>query len=712
MKQVLQNLNSGKTELHQIPCPAFGHHDVLVRTKKSLVSPGTERMLVEFSRAGFVGKAMQQPERVAQVWSKMKTDGIAPTLDAVFHKLNQPLPLGYCNVGRVLDCGHLVTGLGVGDRVASNGHHAEVVAVGKNLCVKIPDGVSDEQASFTVLGAIGLQGVRLAQPSLGETVAVIGLGLIGLMSVQMLLANGCRVIGLDFNSKRLELARSFGAETVQLDGDVDVVAQVKSKLALGLDGVDAVLITAATSSNAPVQQAAQMSRKRGRIVLVGVVGLELSRADFFEKELTFQVSCSYGPGRYDEAYEQGGFDYPIGFVRWTEKRNFEAVLDMMARGALNVEPLITNRFEIEQIEDAFGVLSDTRAKDALGIILNYKSEHDYDNAQLLQNAVPIQSETPLRATTGQKTSIALVGAGNHSARSLGPAFKRSGADLNTIVSRSGVSGTMVAKQLGFAKSSTSFEDVLLDETVNSVLVATRHDLHAQQVCAALAAGKHVFVEKPLALNLTEIERIEAAAYATSGQHLFVGFNRRFAPHVSTAKALLAGRHAPVFLSIKINAGAIPKDHWTQNLSIGGGRIIGEACHFLDLAYFLVGHSIEEAQIMPMAAATKDSAIISMRFVDGSVASVEYFANGPKSLPKERIELSCAGRALQIDNFRRMHGVNWKGFRRQALWRQDKGHDACAKAFVDAVQNGTDTPIPLDEILEISRLSVKLAEQIA
>lgn len=710
MKQILQNVRSGKTELAEIPCPAPGPHAVLIRTSRSLISPGTERMLVDFGRASLVGKARQQPERVKEVLSKMRTDGIAPTLEAVFHKLGQPLPLGYCNVGRVLDMGPNVTGFALGDRVVSNGHHAEAVSVGRNLCARIPDGISDDQAAFTVLGAIALQGVRLAQPSLGETFVVTGLGLIGLMAVQILRANGCRVIGLDFNSARLELARSYGAETVQLGDAVDAVAAVEALLTDGIGGVDGVLITAATASNDPVTHAARMCRKRGRIILVGVAGLELSRADFYEKELTFQVSCSYGPGRYDEAYEEGGVDYPPGFVRWTEQRNFEAVLALMAEGRLRVEALITDRYDIEAAENAYEALAQG-AGDTLGILLDYKTPYRLDDATLRSPNVTLKMTPSPRAHDGVP-EIAMIGAGNHTARSLAPAFRQAGAVLRTIVSQAGVSSTTVAKQLGFAQSSTDFEAALADTRVDIVVIATRHNLHADQVCAALSANKHVYVEKPLALTHAEIDRIEAAMAAASDRHLMVGFNRRFAPNIQQMKPLLAAQSAPLAISIVVNAGAIAPGHWTQDPEIGGGRIIGEACHFVDLARYLMGTDVAEAQIMALDSQTRDSVAITLRSQAGDLATIQYLANGPQSVPKERIEVFCAGQALQLDNFRCLRGRDWRGFSARRQWRQDKGHTACVQAFVDAVRTGAATPIARDETLSISRLTLDLAGQLS
>ncbi len=536
VRQILQNLKTGQTELAEIPCPAAKHGQLLIRSRQTLVSAGTERMLVEFGKGNLLEKARQQPDKVRMVMEKAKTDGLLPTLEAVRNKLDQALPMGYCNVGEVLASGPGVAGFALGDRVASNGKHAEAVNVPVNLCAKVPGGVSDEAAAFTVLGAIALQGIRLAQPTLGEAVVVTGLGLIGLVAVQLLRAHGCRVLGLDFDPAKLALARQFGAETVDLGAGQDPLAAAQA-FSRGR-GVDAVLVTAATKSNEPMRQAAQMCRKRGRIVLVGVAGLELSRADFYEKELSFQVSCSYGPGRYDPDYEEKGQDYPVGFVRWTEQRNFEAVLDMLADGRLDVVPLISHRFKIEDAEQAYGLVGGSAP--SLGILLQYPSAADRPEAALRADTVRLRLASPAVG----KATVAFVGAGNYATAVLIPAFKAAGARLKTVVSAAGVSGAHAGRKFGFEETTTATDKVFADPDITAVVISTRHDSHAGLVCQALEAGKPVFVEKPLGLTFEELARIEAiyAKVSAQGQTLLlmVGFNRRFAPQVVKMKALLAG----------------------------------------------------------------------------------------------------------------------------------------------------------------------------
>jgi predicted dehydrogenase/threonine dehydrogenase-like Zn-dependent dehydrogenase len=700
MKQLLQSLSNGNTTVQNIPAPRCGREQVLVRSSLSLISAGTERMLVEFGKGNLIQKARSQPEKVKQVLDKAKVDGIAATLDSVRSKLDQPLALGYCNVGRVIES--RVDGLSVGDRVVSNGKHAEIVAASKNLCARIPDAVSDDAASFTVLAAIGLQGIRLAQPSIGECVVVTGLGLIGLMTVQMLRAQGCRVLGIDYSPARLALAREFGAETVNPGDGEDVLTRAAS-FSRGR-GVDAVIITATTKSNEPASQAATMCRKRGRIVLVGVVGLELNRADFYEKELFFQVSCSYGPGRYDPEYEEDGKDYPIGFVRWTEQRNFEAVLDLMASGAIDIAPLITHRFEIERAVEAMALLTSGEA--SLGILLTYP------DATL---AVDVVRHVTLEATAPApgKGTVGFLGAGNYAGRVLIPAFKAAGAKLHTVVSGGGVSAVHFGKKFGFAEAASDADAMLQNDAVDTVVIATRHDAHAGQIVSSLRAGKHVFCEKPLCLTLGELAEIKEVLEARPEQQLMVGFNRRFAPHVTKMKTLLGPIDQPKSVIITVNAGEIPADHWTQDFEVGGGRVIGEACHFIDLARYLVGSPIVAQQAFALgrhaAIAIRDDKVsITLQFMDGSVATIHYLANGNKRFPKERVEVFVGGRVLQLDNFLKLKGWGWTGFAKMNLWRQDKGQEECARAFLTSVIQGTQAAIARDEVIEVTRVTIEAA----
>ena len=707
MKQVLQSLRTGETEIAEVPCPQPRTGRLLIATSRTLVSAGTERMLVDFGKASFIDKARQQPDKVAMVLDKVRTDGLMPTLDAVRAKLDQPLALGYCNVGRVLELGAGVDGFKVGDRVVSNGNHAQVVNVPLNLCAKIPDSVGDDAAAFTVLGAIALQGIRLVAPTLGETVVVTGLGLIGLMTVQLLRAHGARVFGIDLDPARLAMARQFGAETFDASGGADPV-DAATAFSRGR-GVDAVIVTVANKSSEPMHQAALMCRQRGRIVLVGVTGLALSRADFYEKELTFQVSCSYGPGRYDEAYEEKGQDYPVGFVRWTQQRNFEAVLDMMADGRLDVAPLVSHRFEIAEAEAAYALLSS--GAPSLGIMLAYPPAEGADAVAALRRPIVALSEASRGASAAaDKLAVTFIGAGNYAGRVLVPEFKATGAELLTIVSAAGVTGVHNGRKFGFKQASSDAAAAIADAKADAVVIATRHDTHAGFVLEALAAGKHVFVEKPLCLRLAELSAIEAAAARHPAQRLVVGFNRRFAPHVVAMKGLLAPISEPKSFVMTVNAGDIPTDHWTQDLAVGGGRIVGEACHFIDLLRHLAGapivaHSIVALGQRPGMPSTADKASITLTFGDGSVGVIHYLANGHKGFPKERLEVFAGGRILQLDNFIKLRGWGFVGFKGRSSWRQDKGQRACVAAFVNG--NGAAINGSIAELIEVSRVAIEL-----
>ncbi|MBT1258753.1 bi-domain-containing oxidoreductase [Pseudomonas sp. VS40] len=706
MKQILQDMAKGGTTIAEAPAPQVSRGSVVINTRISLISAGTERMLVGFGKASYLEKARQQPEKVKMVLEKIQTDGLMTTIEAVQSKLSQPLVLGYCNVGIVAELGSEVDGFKIGDRVVSNGAHSDIVKVPKNLCARIPDNVEDAQAAFVVVASIGLQGIRLAEPTLGESFVVTGVGLIGLLTVQLLIAHGCRVLAIDFDDSKLELARQFGAVTCNPGKGEDPVA---AGMAFSRGhGVDGVIITASTKVSDPVTQAARMSRKRGRIVMVGVTGLELNRADFYEKELSFQVSCSYGPGRYDSNYEDRGQDYPIGFVRWTEQRNFEAVLDMLASGQLNVKPLISHQFNFEDAELAYQALTDDRS--GLGIILEYTSN-------VAERAIKEVSLNPAATFNPEVPVLAFVGAGNYASRVLIPAFKAAGAQLHTIVTAGGISGVIHGKKTGFAKASTDLEAALSEPEINTVAVVTRHDTHARFVSQALEAGKNVFVEKPLAISQLELEQVQQAYWQAHGRgsspHLMVGFNRRFSPQVAKMKTLLASVKEPKTFLLTMNAGAIPSNHWTQDNAVGGGRIIGEACHFVDLMRFLAGSKIVSVQARRMGDSpgieiVEDRASITLGFEDGSFGTIIYTANGASSFPKERVEVFTAGRVLQLDNFRKLKGYGWPGFAKLNLWKQDKGQHQCALNFIDSIKTGQPA-IPVDEIFEVARVTIEIAE---
>jgi predicted dehydrogenase/threonine dehydrogenase-like Zn-dependent dehydrogenase len=703
MKQLLQRLDTGATTVVDVPVPStVTGPNILVETRASVVSAGTERMLVEFGRSNLLAKARSQPDKVKQVLEKVRTDGLVPTLEAVRAKLDAPIPLGYCQAGIVVEAGSRAGAFNVGDRVVTNGSHAEYARVPCTLAARIPDNVSFEAAAFTPVAAIGLQGIRLAAPTLGETVVVFGLGLIGLLTVQLLRANGCTVIGIDRGAARLALAERFGAAA--LDGSRGDVAERVLALTAGV-GADAVLLTLASKSDEPVRQAAAMSRKRGRLVLVGVTGLDLVRDDFYKKELSFSVSCSYGPGRYDASYEDGAHDYPLPFVRWTEQRNFEAVLGLMGSGTVDPLPLVTHRFAFADAARAYDVISGSEP--SLGVVLEYPDRGGVPPAA----ASRLLAGASRRAVDGGSCTIGVIGAGNFAVRTLLPLLHASNVRLHTIASGGGASGAIAGKKFGFERVTTDLSAVFDDDAIDTVFVLTRHDSHAKLALRALNAGKHVFVEKPLALREADLDALEEAA-ARTGRLLMVGFNRRFAPLAREAVALLEGHAGPVSIVATVNAGAIPREHWTQDPDVGGGRIVGEACHWIDLARHLAQSPIADVQVSTARDAARraidDIAHIAVSFADGSTAVVHYIASGARAFPKERIECFFDGKTIAIENWRRLRRYGIPA----PLWerprKMDKGHGAEVDAWVSAVRSGGPEPIPLAELFEVSRWSIRAA----
>lgn len=697
MLQIVQDLKSGDTLLEEIPTPLVKKGHVLIKTHRSLVSLGTEKMLVEFGKANLISKARQQPEKVKQVLDKIKTEGLMPTLEAVFNKLGEPLPLGYCNAGEVIAVGEGVTEFSVGDRVVSNGNHAEIVCIPYNLVAKIPDSVTYEEASFAVIGAIGLQGIRLANPALGETVVVIGLGLIGLITSELLLANGCNVIGFDYDQHKVDIAQKMGVQAY-VATDIDEVKVVE-----GLTkqiGADAVLITASTSNNDVISKAARMSRQRGRIILIGVVGLNIKRDDFYKKELTFQVSCSYGPGRYDELYEQKGIDYPIGFVRWTEKRNFETILLAIAKGQLNVKGLITDRVPLQDYLKIYKQLG----KGSIASILEYP-------VGTVNTANTIQvNHVAWKAS--ENGILGIIGAGNFTKMTVMPALKKAGAQYKYIASAGGLTATSLAKKYGFTHATTDYNVILKDPEVDLVLITTRHDSHAKQVIESLDAHKHVFVEKPLALTHEELDAIiKKYRSISNGVSVNVGFNRRFSPYARRAKKLLGGATSELNMIATMNAGFIPKDVWVQDMKVGGGRIIGEACHFIDLMIYLSGSKVVSVMMNALGSAPQentDNAVIVLKFANGAQGVINYFSNGSKSYPKEKVELYSQGRTLVIDNFRKIVGYGFPMFS-SLKGGLDKGHQTQFRELITQVKTNGSPLIPFEELVNTTRASFAAIE---
>lgn len=726
MKQVLQNLRTGETMVSDVPIPAPKPGAALVRTVASLVSAGTERMLVEFAGKSLLGKARSRPDLARQVLEKARREGLLTTLEAAFNRLDQPMPLGYSSAGVVVSLGEGLTGLNAGDRVACAGGgyavHAEYAVVPRNLLTVLPPNVDFDSAAFATLGAIALHGFRLAETQLGERVAVIGLGLLGLLATGIANAAGCRVLGIDIDPRRVNLAQAMGGKGVWRQ-EAEEAARVFSDGR----GVDVVLICADTPSSDPVELAGRISRDRARVVAIGAVGQTLPRRVYYEKELFFVNSRSYGPGRYDKNYEEGGQDYPLGYVRWTEGRNLEAFVDLLADGRLDVKPLISHHFPIEQADEAYRLISGERQEPFLGVLLTYGEAPDRGQIEtMVETAQPAVGEpsTVLRATLGkvERVRLGVLGAGNFATAVLLPAIKKvEGIELIGVASSTGLSAQHAASRFGLRYATSQEGRILEDAEINTVAVLTRHNLHARQVLAALRAGKHVFCEKPLALTLDELRQIEVfyedewlsdaqeAGGARVKPMLMVGFNRRFAPLAQRLAEFLRGRQEPLVALYRVNAGYLPLSHWLHDPQVGGGRIVGEACHFIDFLTFLVGQPpiTVSAQGLPgLGRYQEDNVIMDFKFPDGSLGSLFYLANGDKSFSKERVEVYCGGRVGVLDDFRALELVK-DGHRQRKIsrLRQDKGHLGEWQAFVRSLLEGGSPPIPYAHLFGVVRASL-------
>ena len=700
MKQVLQNRKTGRPFVGEVPVPALQRGRVLVRTVASLISAGTERAAVELVSKGLVQEARQRPDLVKAVVAKVKNEGLLNTFASVRDKMAASQALGYSAAGIVAAVGEDVSEFQVGDRVACAGvgyaSHAEVLSVPKNLCVHLPEGVTFESGAYGTLGAIALQGVRLAEPTLGESVVVIGLGLVGQLTVQLLKANGCRVFGLDLDEARVALARELGADKASVSSETS--AKEIETWTRG-HGADAVLITAATDSNEPVELAARVSRLKGRVIVVGMTGMNIPRAPFFSRELKLVISMSYGPGRYDPEYEERGHDYPLPYVRWTEKRNIESFLELIGDGRINVERLTTHRFPIAEADRAYQLISGELREPNLGVVLSYDPE-----AEVIR-------KVSLGAAPAGKQSIVLgvIGAGGYVPAMLLPHFKTEGVEFRSIATASGISAHDVGKRFGFAYAVSSAEEVLDDSNVNLIVIGTRHDLHADLARKALERNKHVFVEKPLALNDEQLDAVLDAAGSSTGC-LMVGFNRRFSPLAQRAKEFFNGRDTPLSMLYRVNAGRIPKEHWTQNAEEGGGRIVGEVCHFIDLMQFLTGAPPVLVFAEPISAKSSkivdaDSVFITLRFADGSNGAVAYLSEGDKALAKERLEIFGAGRVFVLDDFRR--ATLYKDGREEqvVLKAQDKGQQAQVREICKG------NAISLDELAATTRATFRVLDSL-
>ncbi len=706
MKQLLQNLKTGKTSVEEVPVPVPQPGQALVRVEASLVSAGTERMLVEFAEKSLVGKARSRPDLARQMLDKAKREGVVPTLQAAFNRLDQPMPLGYSSAGTIVALGKNTPGLKVGQRVACAGLnyavHAEYNVVPRNLITPLPKNVDFESAAFTTLGAIAMHGFRLAEPQLSETVAVIGLGLLGLLAAQMAAAAGCRVLGIDLDPARLALASSLGLEAVLRAQAVDSAQAFTANR-----GFDVILICADTKSNDPVELAGVIARDRARVVATGAVGLTFPRKVYYDKEISFINSRSYGPGRYDPVYEEQGVDYPIGYVRWTEGRNFEAVVNLMESGKLKVKPLITHRFPIEKAPQAYDVITGKNKEPFLGVVLTYPHGGLKTESRIVRFPLSRPSKTA-------SVKLGVLGAGLFANAVLLPAIKKAeDVELVGIASSGGLHAQHAGKKFGFQYAASSDDEILNDPNINTVAILTRHDTHAELVVRALKAGKHVFVEKPLAVNNDQLSGISKQLAKTKDRLLLAGFNRRFAPLAQQLHSSLSTFHEPKYIHYRINAGYIPLTHWTQDPEIGGGRIIGETCHFVDFVTFLVGEPPVEvtARALPDGGKYReDNVSMTFTFPDGSIGVVDYLANGDKSFPKERVEVFCGGSVAVLDDFVSLETIR-DGRKSRIKATQDKGHVNEWKAFVRSLREGGAPPIPYEHLFGVTKATFAAVESL-
>ena len=693
MKQVARSLRDGRLVVAEVPTPILRPRGVLIRTVASLVSAGTERSAVEFTQKSLPEKVRARPDLAREVLKKAQRDGLVATMDSVKDRLARLLPLGYSSAGIVTAVGLDTPGLRVGDRVTAAGsgyaNHAEAAFVPRNLVVPLPENVDFESAAFVTVAAVALQGVRQAGPRLGENVLVIGLGLVGQLSVQLLKAAGCQVFGIDLDHFRVRLAKELGAD----GGAVNSEAREQAEAFVHGRGFDAVLLTADTTSNEPVTLGAQLARDRAVVVAVGAVGLDIPRQLYYEKELDLRLSRSYGPGRYDHHYEEEGTDYPFAYVRWTERRNMEEVVRLISNGELRVRPLISHRFPIENAEAAYDLVT-SKTDRPLGVLLTYDPNRE------LAREIQL-TERPTGHQPGSMR-LGMFGAGDFANGTLLPAMRgTSGVELTGIVSASGLSAQSSGARFGFAYCASEPDVLLHDPSINWIAIATRHDLHASQAIAAMEAGKDVFVEKPLALDLEQLRAVVEAQRRT-GRRLMVGFNRRFAPMVQHLHAFLAKRQRPVIAIYRVNAGSLAADHWTLDPAVGGGRVIGEACHFFDLLQMLIGAVPD--RVFTQAAELNgspidDQMVITISFRDGSVGIVVYSSGGDRSFGKERIEIFGDGKIGVLDDFRKLELIEaGKSSRQSERIRVDKGHRNEWQALAESVASGKPTPIGVEDIV--------------
>ena len=699
MKAVTQNLKTGKMHVEEIPPPALRSEGVLVRVRRSLISLGTERAVIELANKGMVGKAKQRPDLVMKVLNKARQEGFWNTFKVVRNLMDSPIPLGYSCSGEVIAVGEEATEFRVGDRVACAGlnfaNHAEIDYVPRNLAVTMPEGVAHDAACFVTVGAIAMQGVRLGNLQLGDTVVVMGLGLVGQIAAQLARCAGATVIATDLDPSKVELAKKLGAHRAVPDGQlVGVVEQMS-----GGHGADAVLVCAATKSSDPLKRAAALSRLKGRVVVVGDVGMEIERRAFFEKEIELVVSRSYGPGRYDPAYEVRGTDYPLPYVRWTEKRNMQSFLDLVARGTVDVAPLVTHRFAIAEAESAYKIVTGEVQERAIAILLEYEGPADLP----MKVSLPASTKKLDRALR-----LGVIGAGQFAKAVLLPGFAGSKqVQVHAVSTASGLTARDVGQRYGAKFCTSNPSEVISDPEIDAVLIATRHDQHATLTAQAIRAGKAVFVEKPLAITLPSLIEVEDAIATSESAKLFVGYNRRFSPLAVKCREFFAGCSDPLFIAYRVNAGSFPADNWVFDPKEGGGRILGEVCHFVDFICYITGSLPQRifAEALPgkgPRTLERDSVSITLRMKNTSVGTIHYMANGDTSVSKEYVEVFGGQQTAILENFRSLTLHKGNKASTHKLVNQAKGHSEEIEAFVRAVSNGTAMPIDYETLIGVTQ----------
>ena len=702
MKQLFLNIKSGEIYALDIPIPTISNDEILIKTKKTLISSGTEKMLINFGKQNYLEKAKGQPEKLKMVIDKIKNDGLIPTYRSIKNKLDEPMQLGYCNVGEIVDLGKDITTFKIGDRVISNSPHAEFVISKENLTCKVEHNISDDDAVFTVLASISLQAVRNIKPEISENYCIIGAGLVGIICGKLLEVSGCNVTLIDNDAIRVEMSKKMGLEAIEIGNNVKSTIENKYQ-----NRVDGVIISASTESNDPIELAIDLVRNKGKIISVGKTAINISYNDFFKKELSFGVSRSYGPGRYDFKYEKKNYDYPLEYVRWTENRNFQSILNLLYKNKIIFRDLVSKKYKIDDFKNAYvNILND---KNNLGVLFEYdtiqtstQTEH---KAQLNLNKKKLNNKS-------SNLDTSFIGCGNYSRNFLIPTFKKNNFNLVNVVSKTGISGQLAKNKFIFQKTSTNSDEVISNLDNNIVVITTNHDTHAKYILKAMKYKKNIFVEKPLAINSQEIEEINTVysntkEYKNEELKFLIGFNRRFSPHIVKLKSLLKNNKKTKNFVYTINSGKLDESHWTLDKKIGGGRLVGEVCHFIDLLTFLAGVKIRKYDKHPNNNINNNFSIF-LEFEDNSTGVINYLSEGNKSYPKEKLMVFFDNSVIEIDNFKKMNAYGVKNFKGMNFWNQNKGLDEMVKQFKNSIIKNQNNIISFDDILSVSKICVELS----